>query len=774
MAVLIPRGKLAVRILKALADSRSETGLTSRPLRWSELKERLGFRGSHGTLRKALAALERERLVRKRQQAYELTFEGRWALHHGPAEPPPELPPDAKTLMEIHGHAEPTPTQLEFFQRPDLQDLRRNLCVFAAAGQGKTLLAEVLMLRALRAGKRVLYLTTHKLDNRDRHELLREVFSRFGYSVERVDSDTPTPPERLRKARIVVSTYERALGGLKPSERWSAGRKLVVAEGLHLLGDPWRGPSVDLLLTELKHRARVVALSVRVGNEAELAEWLSARLFASPHTWPRREALAIIRDPYAGTRTRQHVLVERPGEPRAELRLRGRWYPVLAENLPKPVLFLTASRPDAERIARHLPGPTRTRVRLPPELERTSLTDELGKLMSRGVAYHHAGVPRALRILIETSVSTGRVQAVATTGTVGRGALPFASIVVCLDHFERIGRPLGRVEYEALVGQARYGREPVSVVVAVREEKSGRELLSSGLEPVLPPTLDRLDQILENLVVATVGKRGAVQESELAAEVERFIESTAAWRCSSQRPDPMKAIKLTISKLEKDGYLSRADGKIRLTERGRVLLELGVSSAEEKLMRKRLGELGEATEDGLLELVCDLLWPETCERKTWKRVLKQWIEEIPLREIAGNRKRIHDTDVESSARDAASVAEQVAQLAELLGQKETAKCARVLARRLRHGVKADLLGSDLLDLKHINRVAARKLFEAGFKSTFHIYHSMPFGKPERAGKLASKARIPRELAEVIQREVWEKRKERRWLRRYQRWARRVR
>ena len=321
----IPSGELTVPILQILDQSRSQTGLTSLPLRWTELKERLGFSGSHGSLAKCLGALEREGLVRKRRgPSYEITFEGRWVLHKGPAESPPELPPDVKRLMEIHGYVEPTPTQLEFLQNRELLNSRRNLCIFAAPDQGKTFLAEILMLRALHAGEKILYLTTHKSINREKHELLREVFSNFGVRPERVDSDTPTPPEDLRKAKIVVATYERALGGLRPGERWSIGRKLVVAEGAEILGDEIRGVNVDLLLTELKRRrVRIVALSARVGNEEDLAGWLSAEKFISPHAWSRKEGLAIIRE-----KKSKCLILERPGEPRLEVPLRRRWYPV--------------------------------------------------------------------------------------------------------------------------------------------------------------------------------------------------------------------------------------------------------------------------------------------------------------------------------------------------------------------------------------------------------------------------------------------------------------
>ena len=50
---------------------------------------------------------------------------------------------------------------------------------------------------------------------------------------------------------------------------------------IHLLNDPSRGPTLEILLTvlrELLPKAQLIGLSATIGNPRELAEWLDAEL----------------------------------------------------------------------------------------------------------------------------------------------------------------------------------------------------------------------------------------------------------------------------------------------------------------------------------------------------------------------------------------------------------------------------------------------------------------------------------------------------------------
>jgi replicative superfamily II helicase len=67
---------------------------------------------------------------------------------------------------------------------------------------------------------------------------------------------------------------------------------LVVVDEAHMLGDPHRGPLLEILLTKLRHQqasgesssgsaVQVVCLSATLPNMGDLAAWLDADLFIS-------------------------------------------------------------------------------------------------------------------------------------------------------------------------------------------------------------------------------------------------------------------------------------------------------------------------------------------------------------------------------------------------------------------------------------------------------------------------------------------------------------
>jgi len=57
--------------------------------------------------------------------------------------------------------------------------------------------------------------------------------------------------------------------------------KTVIVDEIHLLNDPERGPTLEILITLLKQllpKMQLLGLSATIGNPEELASWLGAEL----------------------------------------------------------------------------------------------------------------------------------------------------------------------------------------------------------------------------------------------------------------------------------------------------------------------------------------------------------------------------------------------------------------------------------------------------------------------------------------------------------------
>ena len=62
--------------------------------------------------------------------------------------------------------------------------------------------------------------------------------------------------------------------------QWLHEVTCVVIDEIHLLNDPSRGPTLEIILTLLKSliNPQIVGLSATIGNPQELADWLEADL----------------------------------------------------------------------------------------------------------------------------------------------------------------------------------------------------------------------------------------------------------------------------------------------------------------------------------------------------------------------------------------------------------------------------------------------------------------------------------------------------------------
>ncbi|MCI4317234.1 MAG: DEAD/DEAH box helicase, partial [Thermoplasmata archaeon] len=148
---------------------------------------------------------------------------------------------------------------------------------------GKSLVAYLALLRTARAGRTGLYLVPLRALAQEKYEELQE-FASLGVEVGLSIGDFDLAAAQLEKLDILVATSEKADALLRKGSPWLDRLGTVVADEVHLLRDPERGPTLEVSLTRLRRahpELQVVALSATVGNSRELAAWLTARHVAS-------------------------------------------------------------------------------------------------------------------------------------------------------------------------------------------------------------------------------------------------------------------------------------------------------------------------------------------------------------------------------------------------------------------------------------------------------------------------------------------------------------
>lgn len=99
-------------------------------------------------------------------------------------------------------------------------------------------------------------------------------------SVGDLDSADPW----LNDYDIIICTTEKLDSLIRHGVNWINETSLLIVDEVHLINDPSRGPTLEILITllrELTPRAQIFALSATIRNAKEIADWINANLLLS-------------------------------------------------------------------------------------------------------------------------------------------------------------------------------------------------------------------------------------------------------------------------------------------------------------------------------------------------------------------------------------------------------------------------------------------------------------------------------------------------------------
>ena len=685
-----------------------------------------------------------------------------------------ELPIDEqlKDLLREEGIVELFPPQEEAIRAGALEG--RNLVLASPTASGKTLIAVLCAVKHIleRDGK-VLYLTPLRALASEKYEEFKklEAIEKPGGEPIRVaisTGDYDSPELQLASSDIIITTNEKADSLLRHRSPWMSDVSLVVADEVHLLTFPDRGPTLEVVLArlmQLNPSAQILALSATISNADEIAEWLGAEVVDTD--WRPVEL-------QEGVLYGNKVYFKDGGV--LELPTRGREKPVLALidrtlGLGGQVLVFVSTRQRAMSLARRLAKHLWERLseatklaleRIAEEVlsagERTRLSELLAELIRNGVAFHHAGLSSAHRRIVEREFRSGRIKILTATPTLAYGVnLPARTVII--SDYRRYEPGYGFydisvLDYKQMSGRAgrpRYDKVGEAVLLARTEEE-----LDYLMEVYIRAEPERIwsklarEKELRSHVLATVAAGFS------SDEVGLFDFFSRTFYAHQYGLGVMKGlIRKALSYLLEQGMLVREGKKLRATLFGKRVSELYIDPASAVVIRKAiLGERpGKLTDLSLLHLVAHTpdMWPrlrpykdelealvaflEEHEDELFfkppepdvdaigfeeflgelkvARVLCSWISEAPeddlLREF-----HVQPGDLYRLVETARWLLYASRELAALLGDREMAVKLSVLMKRVEHGVKEELL--PLVSLRGIGRVRARLLYSHGFRT----------------------------------------------------------
>jgi helicase len=675
-----------------------------------------------------------------------------------------DLPSPIIDFYESSGIRELYPPQSEAVKKGFLDG--KSLLAAIPTASGKTLLAEMAMLKSIANGGKALYIVPLKALASEKFERFRQ-FSQLNIKEGGVKAgistgDYDSRDEWLGDRDIIVATSEKTDSLLRNGAPWLTSLTVVVADEVHLIDSANRGPTLEVTLAKLKSlnpSLQIIALSATIGNAKELSDWLGAQLVVSD--WRPTQLREGVFFGRAINFTDGKQVIKTPG-PDDVIAL-------VSDALMDggQCLVFANTRKSSESIAQKI-SKSLSKVRTDEEkalgrqvkdqVMRHAETDTCARLaacVEHGVAFHHAGLKGEHRHIVEEAFRKNAIKVIACTPTLAAGLNMPARRVIIRD-YRRFDVNYGSVpipvlEYKQMAGRAgRPGLDPYGEAILIAKN------------------YDELGELMENYVLSEpeqitskLGTEPAMRAHVLSAIATDFCgdlkglnEFMGTTFYAHQRGDLSGIIDNVLDFLEAERMIVRVGDRIRATDLGRLTSKLYVDPLSSSIIVRGLEASKKRTDDynkviALLQLVCstpdirslylrraDYGWiikytddhisdflaevPDVGEDVEFESFLASvktaalvdmWIGEKNEEEMTAFY-NIGPGDVRNLMETCVWLMHATAEISNLL-KVPLSREARELAVRIEYGVSKELM--DLIELEGVGRVRARKIYDAGYK-----------------------------------------------------------
>ena len=654
------------------------------------------------------------------------------------------LPREAIELYQAKGFKELYPPQAEAVERGLLEV--KNMLLSMPTASGKTLLAELAMLSTALKGKRSLYIVPLRALAAEKYDSFKK-FKALGVGVGISTGDFDKKDEGLGKNQIIIATSEKADSLMRNGASWIKDLQVLVVDEIHLLDSANRGPTLEMIITKLRKlnpKMQIVGLSATVANSREVADWLHAELISSEWRPIKLREGVICRDkmvfpdgdsPMRKDRDEALALVKDTLEKKAQ------------------VLIFENSRRNSEATAIKLSR----EIAIDYEEDLKALSEailatgdsetcrRLAQCVSRGVAFHHAGLLHEQRSLVEKGFREGKVKVISSTPTLAAG-LNLPARRVLIRSYKRYESGMGMVpisvmEYRQMAGRAgRPGLDPYgeSFLIAKNDSelKDVMERYVFGSPEEIWSKL-AAENALRTHLLATITAGFASNISELKSFISEtfYAQQQDSWHMDV-------TLERVVAFLGENGMIKDDKEALVPTRLGSLVSKLYIDPLSAVIMRETLKDKSRPSEIALLHLVTmtpdmELLYVNASDNwiedfidehqgeinpeENFDWLLKQAKTTALLREWIGEAKeeyisevfRVGPGDIRRVAEAAEWLMHSLAELSKHLELGVTYSAGQ-LAERIHYGAGPDLL--TLLNLKGVGRVRARKLYQAGYTS----------------------------------------------------------
>ncbi|TRM78231.1 DEAD/DEAH box helicase [Sulfolobus sp. B5] len=663
------------------------------------------------------------------------------------------LPKEVIEIILKRGITKLNPPQTEAVKKGLLDN--KKLLLTSPTGSGKTLIAELGMVSFLLKNKgKAVYVTPLRALTNEKYSTFKD-WEKLGFKVAMTSGDYDTDDAWLENYDIIVTTYEKLDSLWRHRPKWLNDVKYFVLDELHYLNDPERGPVVESVAIRAK-KQNLLALSATISNYKQVSNWLGTEPITvnwrpvpliEGVLYPDKKGYTVL---FKDNSTRKVY-----GDD-----------PIIAYTLDSlnrngQVLIFRNSRRIVESTAMKIAGymnfitlDDKGISEIITKLEEvedggSEEKEALKELINKGVAFHHAGLSKGLRDLIEEGFRQRKIKVIVATPTLAAGVNLPARTVIIGDIYRYNRRIAGFqeeipvMEYKQMSGRAgRPGFDDIGeAIIVVRDKKSVERVFEKYIFSTVEPIESKLanERAFYTFLLGVLSVEGEMKYDDLANYayesflprilVDTYFDKAVNW-------------------LNEHNFMSLSDHVLSLTDFGKRVADLYINPFTADVVRAGLEKaksscdiaylhlfaftpdgplvsLGRNEEEELIGMIedldCDLLIEEPYEDEEYSlylnalkvaMIVKDWIDEID-NDVILEKYGIGSGDLRNIIETMDWLTYSGYQISKVLRLDEHSEKLRMLNMRVKDGVKEDLL--ELVQVKGIGRKRARLLYNNGIR-----------------------------------------------------------
>jgi len=666
-----------------------------------------------------------------------------------------DLSEEIRSALKEQGYVQLHPPQAEAVPKALMG---RNLVVAVPTASGKSLIGYITALKIiLQEHRKVLYIVPLKALAAEKKEDF-DRFSYLGFKTAMSTGDLDSEDRWLNDADVIIATSEKADSLIRHGSGVINDLGLVIADEIHLIHDPTRGPTLEVALTKLKRRNRnmqIIALSATISNADSLAQWLNADLVKMD--WrpiPLHEGVYYNRE--VTFEDGKSIDISGTGDEIWQL-ISG------TINDGGQCIVFVNSRRSTEALAvkysiemKKIAGRTLSSEELDTiegDANSTALGRKLSACVKCGMAFHNAGLTYRQRHYVEENFRSGNIKCIIATPTLAAGInLPARRVIVRdTKRFESNSgnTPISVMEIKQMCGRAgRPGYDPYGESILIAKSYSDYEhLMDDYVMCDSESIMSKLgnEQVLRSHILGLIATGDASSEDEIIG----FIRDTF-YGNESELYGIESAVENVVKFLADEEMVTRSGDRIHALPFGKRVSDLYIDPKSAVILRNAIGKIkGDVKDFPVLHAVSSTpdvlgLYPRkkdegilTSLQETWcndllvdvpeenddryeyflgnmktAALIMDWISEIDEDTMTENM-GIGPGDIRSRVDMVDWILYAMSEIA-VIYKPDVVKKLRPMLVRVRYGVKKELI--DLVSFRGVGRTRARILYDNGIRT----------------------------------------------------------